>query len=137
MDIVKALRWCGNDGACDLCPYEITDSAECVNKLELDAADTIEALRGENARYRKAERDGRLVVLPCKVGDAVWYIADGKVESAELKAIRINISASMSGVLFEGIIQHGAYVYSWVIGQMLFLTRAEAEAKIGGNDGRT
>ena len=76
-----------------------------------------------------AERDGRVVVLPCKVGDTVWYIADGKVESAELKAIRINVSAEMNGVLFEGIIPHGAYVYSWVIGQMLFLTRAEAEAK--------
>lgn len=90
----------------------------------------VKRLEEELAQYKADEANGLLIKLPCKVGDTLWYIADGKVESAELKAIRINISREVNGVSFEGIIPLGAYVYSWVIGQMLYITREAAEAAL-------
>lgn len=36
----------------------------------------------------KAEREGRLVVLPCKVGDTVWLSMYGEVKEAKVVCIR-------------------------------------------------
>ena len=32
-------------------------------------------------KYRRAEAEGRLVVLPCKVGDELWFEKDGRIQS--------------------------------------------------------
>lgn len=78
-----------------------------------------------------AEVEGRIAVLPCKVGDTVYYIIDGKVESAVLRAIRVQISPNeLTEYVFEGCIQHCKYVYCWVIGQLLFVTEPEAQAAL-------
>ena len=79
----------------------------------------------------EADKEGMCVVLPCKAGDTVYYIADGKVECAVLRAIRVQISPSeLTEYVFEGYIQQGKYVYCWVIGQMLFVTEPEAQAAL-------
>lgn len=42
------------------------------------------------ARLRElaqAERDGRLVVLPCNVGDTVYYAVNGEIKETEIDAI--------------------------------------------------
>lgn len=38
----------------------------------------------ELAYYHKAEQEGRLLVLPCKVGDTVYTIIDGKIYEGEV-----------------------------------------------------
>ena len=53
-----------------------------------------------------AEKDGRCVVLPCKVGDTVYFVAEGEVRSTTLLAIKANISdpkyAGNPTIIFEG-----------------------------------
>lgn len=41
--------------------------------LEQERVKRIEQLEAELARYREAEKDGRLVVLPCKPNDIFWH----------------------------------------------------------------
>lgn len=41
----------------------------------------------------EADKDGRLVVLPCKVGDTVWAILDGAKYARECKVDFVNIGS--------------------------------------------
>ena len=81
-----------------------------------------------------AERDGRLVVLPCKVGGTVYFVADGTVKETRLLAIKANVSdPAYSGnpsIIYEGYFQLGMHVMCWSIGNRLYLTRPEAEAAL-------
>ena len=79
----------------------------------------------------KAEKDGRLVVLPCKVGDTVWI--KGDKFPAEIEEIRI----TDDGVYFAYVEYDKGYEETEVwdnceftlsdIGKTVFLTREEAE----------
>lgn len=79
----------------------------------------------------KAEREGRCVVLPCRVGDKVYciqsYFNDAKMRSE--KKIKCRVVDFMQSLpdLFEceGMI----YKFS-DIGKTVFLTREEAEAAL-------
>lgn len=92
-----------NEG-CKKCPYWATENLEewqklcgwasCkVYQIISDAADAIERLTAENAELRKeierkdmvitperlrelaaADKEGRVVVLPCKAGDTVYFV---------------------------------------------------------------
>ena len=81
----------------------------------------------------QAEQDGRLVVLPCKVGDDVWFVRKfGKgqcIKRAEVSCINIDFRGE---VFVSARRISGGY-----IGKTVFLTREEAEAALaqeGGND---
>lgn len=84
-----------------------------------------------------AEKGGRCVVLPCKVGGAVYFVADGAVKETRLLAIKANVSdPAYSGnpsIIYEGYFQIGMHVMCWSIGNRLYLTRAEAEAALKGD----
>lgn len=79
----------------------------------------------------RAEKDGRLVVLPCKVGDTVWI--KGDKFPAEIEEIRI----TDDGVYFAYVEYDKGYEETEVwdnceftlsdIGKTVFLTREEAE----------
>lgn len=72
----------------------------------------------------KAEQAGQLVVLPCKVGDDVWFIRKfGKgqcIKRAEVDCVNID---SRGNVFVSARRISGGY-----IGKTVFLTREEAEA---------
>ena len=97
-----------------------------------------EVYEGEklSARLRElvlADQDGRLVVLPCKVGDDVWFVRKfGKercIKRAEVSCINIDCRGK---VFVSARRISGGY-----IGKTVFLTREEAEAALaqeGGND---
>ena len=92
-----------------------------------------------------AEQDGRLVVLPCKVGDTLYVdkrtIVDGwrvKGVSAELatgKVVAFSTNKQSAFIKIEFFYNQGEktfrdrYVIS-AIGKTVFLTRAEAEAAL-------
>ena len=81
-----------------------------------------------------ADHDGRLVVLPCKVGDSV-YIPD--LDKKIPVKVRVQgISISVSG---RTILHFGGYPVecAWGdgCGKDWFLTRDEAEAALKGGDG--
>lgn len=74
----------------------------------------------------KAEQDGRLVVLPCKLGDDVWFVRKfGKgqcIKRAEVSCINIDFRGE---VFVSARRISGGY-----IGKTVFLNREEAEAAL-------
>ena len=90
-------------------------------------ADAIEAMR-ELQHYKDLEEQGRLVELPCKVGDTVWSTRwwDNK-----------KISKKIDGeTWYRDIFQHKITKEKFSlydldkIGKDVFLTKEEAEAKL-------
>ena len=74
----------------------------------------------------KSDKDGRLVVLPCKVGDTVYlrtYDCNGTVDLGiqPHKVTAIVGRAIVSGRYTDAVLLPGQYGVSW------FLTREEAE----------
>ena len=76
-----------------------------------------------------AEKDGRVVVLPCKVGDTVWAILDGAKYARDCKVDFVNIGSFGTTIVFvvkDGLReQYG--VTAAAFGKTVFLTRKEAE----------
>ena len=73
----------------------------------------------------KAEKNGRMVVLPCKVGDTVYQIDAERVYESEVKWIIFDCD----DIAFD----------ERAIGGSIFLTREEAEASLaqkGASDGK-
>lgn len=83
----------------------------------------------------KAEQEGRLLVLPCKVGDTVYAIKDGDVFEVCVISFRWHEwqDEFQMGLLFDHKKINGVYNYpigNW--GKTVFLTRKEAEAALKG-----
>ena len=85
---------------------------------------------GRLAELLTADRDGRLVVLPCKVGDMLYEVTGRKTISVyKVRAIR----AELFGLFIEWDIVEGFVWQSLTginageIGKTVFLTREEAE----------
>lgn len=82
------------------------------------------------AAYEDAEEQGRLVILPCKIGDMVYYfdpydrIVSGKITMIQQKADKtwkFRVTTAFS---------HDVTIDA--IGKTVFLTREEAEAALKG-----
>ena len=73
----------------------------------------------------EADRDGRLVVLPCKVGDTVYFALLGRIIEKQVFSI---VSFSNSTRIYcDGTSE---YFRPEDIGKTFFLTREEAEAAL-------
>lgn len=82
--------------------------------------------------YADAEEQGRLVILPCKVGDTVYYIDGGRCNKAKAATFRFN----NSGVrVYCGRNFMGRVGFEGIYGKTVFLTREEAEAALKGGQG--
>lgn len=84
---------------------------------------------GRLRELAEADKDGRVVVLPCKVGDTVWAILDGAKYARECKVDFVNIGSFGTTIVFavkDGLReQYG--VTAAAFGKTVFLTRKEAE----------
>ena len=69
----------------------------------------------------QAEQNGRMVVLPCKVGDTVYQIDAERVYESEVKWIIFDCD----DIAFD----------ERAIGGSIFLTREEADAALKGGEG--
>ena len=91
--------------------------------LETTSCITLDRLRELVA----AERDGRVVVLPCKVGDTVWRNNMGDesepIVAWEIAEIRIFLDEVL--IIDDSDNENSPSDF----GRTVFLTRAEAEAK--------
>lgn len=76
------------------------------------------------AAYEEAEEQGRLVILPCKVGDVVYRIHT-KDHVVKNRIIAFHVSAS--GIWYWD--ETGRETPIEKIGKTVFLSRAEAEAE--------
>ena len=77
----------------------------------------------------EADKDGRLVVLPCKVGDIVWANLDGMRHTRKCVIEFANIGSHITTIVFSTVDglreQYGVNPCSF--GKTVFLTREEAE----------
>ena len=84
----------------------------------------------------EADKDGRVVVLPCKVGDTVYFALLGRIIEKQVFSI---VSFSNSTRIYCG--GTSEYFRPEDIGKTFFLTREEAEREIqemeGKKDGKT
>lgn len=73
----------------------------------------------------EADRDGRVVVLPCKVGDTVYWVHSTVI--TECKVHRIQTNRNGLYICLKSIMSHGAFRVDLCLGKNVFLTREEAE----------
>ena len=123
-----------------LAAYEDTglEPEQCENaKAIIESAFSDDTSKAERIReLLKADRDGRMVVLPCKVGDTVWIT--GSVRRLYSEKVRTffcgdpNYSRGMADNGVKMIRTTGCDIPIHKFGKTVFLTREEAEKALGG-----
>lgn len=80
----------------------------------------------------EAEADGRLVVLPCKVGDSIWLAMCGQIREYIFMGItqQYGYLPRLYGRQRFGKYEDVGIALVDSIGKTVFLTREEAEAKL-------
>lgn len=113
-------------------PEEYKKQAEALKKLDIEHMHNL----------LQAENDGRLIVLPCKVGDTVWtnfavsswrFRDEDKPYLAKVVFVGLNDSDDIGrGVISVEYGEHGHMMQFQLsdIGKIVFLTREEAEAEL-------
>ena len=122
-------RLTANKGQCVACIGCIEES-NC--KVECGAIDDcLEKL----TEYETAEEEGRLVVLPCKVGDTVWTFYDDMSDVVDFTVEKIQIEFDKNGKPYFLI--DGMDFEEDCLGRTLFFDREEAEKALRGMEGRS
>ena len=92
----------------------------------------------ELKKHQEADKDGRLVVLPCKVGDTVWANLDGMRHPRKCVVEFANIGSHVTTIVFSTVDglreQYGVNPSSF--GKTVFLTREEAEKALKTKEGQ-
>lgn len=78
------------------------------------------------ARYEDAEEQGRLIVLPCKVGDMAYYRKGQYIYGDDVK--RVVLDGMDNQVILDA---NHCYLFS-DFGSKVFLSREEAEKALEG-----
>ena len=117
-----------------LAAYEDTgmEPEQCENaKIIIESAFSDDTSKSERIReLLKADKDGRLVVLPCKVGDRLYEVTGRKTISVyKVRAIRAELfSLFIEWDIVEGFVwQSLSGINAGEIGKTVFFTRDEAE----------
>ena len=83
--------------------------------------------------YEDLEEQGRLIKLPCKIGDKVWHISGRDIKEDVISGIEYS---------YDGMFYIWSNEDTWLGGfnDIVFLTKSEAEVKLkelrgGENDG--
>ena len=98
-----------------------------------------QCLKVEPGRLRElaeADKEGRLVVLPCKVGDRLYEVTGRKTISVyKVRAIRVELfGLFIEWDIVEGFVwQSLSGINAGEIGKTVFLTREEAEKALEAN----
>lgn len=104
-----------NDNECD----KFSGCLNCAKEHE-QLADWLEQLK----EYQQLEKQGRLVKLPCKVGDTVYHVVQGRI---------VEVSNVDLFFLLLSVVENR-------FNNSVFLTKSEAKAKLkelrGGNNGK-
>ena len=85
--------------------------------------------------YEDLEEQGLLLKLPCKVGDAVYWMHDGVITECYINRVQINRYGVFIHIKSKkDKVPHGAFNAKINIGKTVFLTREEAEAALKGGE---
>ena len=100
---------------------------DCSCNLVSDALDKL-------AHYEDLEEQGRLIELPCKVGDTVYFIKFAfSVAKSPITAEIVSIKIIDGEMIYTAITQENSIVRKFksdAIGKTVFFTKSEAEAKL-------
>lgn len=118
-----------------LAAYEDTGMTPEEIDMDHEAAETLHQLcRGCNLdrleKLAEADKDGRVVVPPCKVGDRLYEVTGRKTISVyKVRAIRVELfGLFIEWDIVEGFVwQSLSGINAGEIGKTVFLTREEAE----------
>ena len=110
------------------------DPGDCIFKDEIKMYDALKSIEGivpfdRLLELADADRAGRLVVLPCKVGDAAYWLHNGIITECRVHRIQMNRTGLF--ICLKSKVSHGAFRMD-SIGKTVFLTREEAEAALKG-----
>ena len=124
----------------DLRAYEATrlTPEQCENaKVIIESAFSDDTAKAERIReLLKADKDGRLVVLPCKVGDTLWVTGrdnvprEMKLEAPDIRAVctdEDNLCMSTCNRKPDGFCAYRLRNDGADVGKSVFLTREKAE----------
>lgn len=124
-------KYCSGDEYYMNCP-EDCDIDDCGGCIKFDT------LVNKLGEYEDAEEHGLLVRLPCKVGDAIFYLNPfGEIENGRITMIQQKANGTWK---FRVTTDFSHDVTTDAFGTAIFLTRAEAEAALtqeGQADGTT
>ena len=73
----------------------------------------------------KADKDGRVVVLPCKVGDMAYWVHNGVITGCHVQRIQVNRKGTF--ICLKSTVSHGGFRTDACLGKTVFHTREEAE----------
>lgn len=107
------------------------DSADLQLNLEFKEFNRVTDALNRLAAYEDAEEQGLLVVLPCKVGDTIWY-APKYCEEPESGYVE-EISTINGYTIIAFYIDPDTHMEAEIkdFGKTVFLTREEAETALG------
>jgi len=91
---------------------------------------TWRAIYDKLAAYEDSEEQGRLVFFPCKVGDTIYVIYDGKIWAG--RVYHISYSDYYGKITATAWVEYGISAAFEHFGKTVFLSREEAEAALKG-----
>ena len=99
---------------------------ECVDKVDITQEEIFDMVKERLAQYEDAEEQGRLIILPHKIGDRVFLAQRGKVRELEIKNVTCN-------VYYTQDVENGyrdVDIYPNDFGRYVFHSREEAEKSL-------
>ena len=115
---------------CDECRYSYSKQNQESNQCKVCEFKT----------YIDAERQGLIMVLPCKVGDVLWCTDNKKTESFIVKEFKIcAYKINRVEIYFENASGFGLCLFDGTLDEGWFLTKEEAEqalVKMEGENGK-
>lgn len=87
-----------------------------------------------HANLLQAENEGRMVIMPCKVGDTVWVVFSNGLRPYVVDRLYVMADSKVM-VRMRHMLTETLRISGGDFGKTAFLTREEAEAalKVGGN----
>lgn len=87
--------------------------------------------------YEDLEEQGRLIKLPCKVGDTVYKVNKASKKISQHKVIKFEIDkADVTFYTMQIFFENFDFCFLHHFGETVFLTKSEAEAKLKELRGR-
>ena len=81
-----------------------------------------------------ADKEGRVIVLPCEVGHAAYWVHNGIITDCRINRIQVNRNGVF--LCLKSTKSHGAFRIDTCLGKTVFLTREEAEKALAEMEGK-
>lgn len=127
---------------CAKCNQEVTTGYvlcdRCYKKMDGIREDSIKEILGDNydldrlKELVQADREGKCVLLPCKVGDKLYKISENGVKEVVVQSIVFMLSHTVNHLTVHVANERGAMteIETKDFGKTVFLTLEEAEAAL-------